>query len=245
MSQASIICKNCENHFTGHYCNNCGQKASIHRIDFKHVLHDLLHAFTHLDKGLFYTAKLMLVEPGHTIRDYLNGKRVRHPNPFLMLLIIGGLCSLTYYNLELTLVNSFKITELDGGIHAIDSKFFAVLFISYSLLLSLFDFIFFKYKGYNYTELFTLNVFISVQILLAQLSLVPLWLIGKNYAFNDYMRIIVALVFMAYLVFVRYQFFEVKNSQKDKLRLYFESSLFILLFFASSYKTLQHISSSL
>lgn len=244
MSQPTTICKNCENHFTGHYCNNCGQKAEIHRIDFKHVLHDLLHAITHLDKGLFYTAKLMVFEPGHTVRDYLKGKRVSHPNPFLMLLIIGGLCSLTYYNLELKLVNSFKINELDGGLHAIDSKFFAVLFISYSLLLSFFDYIFFKYKGYNYTELFTLNVFISVQILLAQLLLVPLWLIGKNYAINDYIRLIVALMFMAYLVFVRFQFFEVKQNKKDRLRLYVESVFFILLFVAFSFKTFQHLFTS-
>lgn len=240
MSQHSIICKNCENHYHGHYCNNCGQRAHTHRIDLKHLLHELFHALTHLDKGFLYTSKMMLSAPGQTIRDYLNGKRVRHSNPLLMLLIIGGLCSLTYYNLELKTVSAFKITDLDAGINMIDSKFFAILYLLYSLLFSFFDYILFRYKGYNYTELFTMNIFIASQILLALLALVPLWLLGKFLDINHHIRLIVGLIFMAYIILVRYQLFEVAGNVKARNRLILESFIFLLLFVFLSWKNLSN-----
>jgi hypothetical protein len=238
MSQHTVICKNCENQFHGHYCNNCGQRANVHRINLSYLLHEFFHATTHLDKGLLYTAKKMLLEPGITIRDYLNGKRARHSNPYLMLIIIGGLCSLTYYNLELKLVSAFKITELDGGLHMIDSKFFAILYILYSLLFSICDFVIFHYKGYNFTEYFTMNVFIATQVLLGLMALVPLWMIGGHYDLNKFFRPMVGLIFMGYLIFVRYQFFEVKNDPKATRRLIIESFVLVLFFIMLSWRAM-------
>lgn len=241
MSQHTITCKNCENQFTGHFCNNCGQRANLHRINFKYLLHEFFHALTHLDKGILYTGKKMLSEPGRTLRDYLYGKRIRHSNPFLMLIIIGGLCSLTYYHFELKLVSSFKISELDGGVHAIDSKFFAILYVIYSFILSVFDYLLFRYKGYNFTEFFTVNVIIATQILLALLALVPLWLLGHHLGINAYLRLLVGLSFLAYLIFVRYDFYEVKNNPKARNRLVLESFLFICIFVLMSWKTVSEL----
>ena len=83
----SIICKNCGNLFTGKFCNNCGQKHSNQRLTFKLLLHDLVHAFTHLDKGFLFTIKEMALRPGHTIRDYIQGKRAGHANPLMMVIL--------------------------------------------------------------------------------------------------------------------------------------------------------------
>ncbi|MBL7903139.1 MAG: DUF3667 domain-containing protein [Bacteroidia bacterium] len=244
MSHHTIQCKNCENQFSGHYCNNCGQRANTHRIDLKHLLHEFFHALTHLDKGLLYTGKKMLVEPGITLREYLSGKRIRHSNPFLMLIIIGGLCSLTYYNLELKLVSSFKISELDGGVHMIDSKFFAILYILYSLIFSVFDFLLFRYKGYNFTEFFTVNVFIATQVLLMLLALVPVWLLGQKFGLNSYLRPLIGLSFMAYLIFVRYEFFEVSGNRKAGVRLLIETLIFLAWFMVMSWKTVSELLNS-
>ena len=241
MSHNNYECKNCGNQFHGHYCNNCGQKSATHRINLKHLLHDFFHALTHLDKGYLHTAKEMLFRPGHTIREYLEGKRVDHPNPIMMMIIIGGLCSLTYYNFELKLVSAFKISELDGGLHAIDSKFFTLLYVTYSLLLSLLDFVFFRKRGYNFTEFFILNVFISTQILLSQLLLVPVWLLGKGLGISVYFRLIIGFAYMAYLVFVRYQFFEINKNPQNKWALFVESILFITLFLLLSYRNFMEV----
>ncbi|MBL0011020.1 MAG: DUF3667 domain-containing protein [Nitrosomonas sp.] len=244
MSLNNIECKNCGNMFHGHYCNNCGQKSAIHRISLKNLLHDFFHATTHLDRGYLHTAKEMFIRPGHTIREYLQGKRVSHPNPILMMIITGGLCSLMYYNLELQTVSAFKINELGGGTHIIESKFFAILYISYSLLLSFFDFIFFRKKGYNFTEFFSLNVFISIEILLSLLILVPVWLIGKSLEINVYLRLIVGFGFIAYLVYVRYQFFEINKNPQSKWILIIESLLFLTLFLLISYRNILEVLSA-
>ena len=227
--------------FHGHFCNNCGQKAAAHRIDFKHLMHDFFHALTHLDKGYLHTAKEMFIRPGHSAREYLQGKRVDHPNPILMLIIIGSLCSLTYYNLELRLVSAFKITELDAGLHVIDSKFFALLYINYSFLLALLDFLFFRKLTYNYTELFIFNAFLSTEILLTQLLLVPLWLLGKQFEINVYLRLAVGLSFMVYLIYSRYQFFEIAKNPGYKKNLIIEALIIVSLFMSISYRNISEV----
>jgi len=236
MSAHHLICKNCNNQHHGHYCNNCGQKAATHRIDLKHLMHDVFHALTHLDKGYLYTAKEMLLRPGETAREYLQGKRVRHPNPILMLIIIGGLCSLTYYNLELKLVSAFKIKELNAGLHVIDSKFFALLYFFYSIVLSMIDFAFFRHRGYNFLEFFIFNVFLSTEILLAQLVLVPVWLTARHFEVSVYIRLLVGFVFLAYLINARYQFYEIKQNPRDKWRAVFEFVVISLIFLPLGYR---------
>src|SRR5687767_9608092 len=42
------ICMNCDQSFTGLYCNHCGQKIA-HRLNTSHVLHELFHSLTHTD----------------------------------------------------------------------------------------------------------------------------------------------------------------------------------------------------
>jgi len=238
MSETHIICKNCDHQFIGNYCNNCGQKAVIHRINFSQLLHEFFHALTHLDKGIFYTSKMMLLAPGKTLRDYLYGKRKNHANPFLLLIIIGGICSYLYYHFDLKLLSSLKISDLDGGIHIIDAKFFAILYVLYSLLFSIFDFLLFRYKSFNFTELFTVNIFIFTEILLALILLVPVWLIGSPFGINKYLRLIIGLILIAYTLFVRYQFFQVKSDQKAIPRFILQCVLISFVFLSSIYKTI-------
>lgn len=37
-----MICKNCEQQFQGSFCNNCGQKSNVKRINFAYLLHFIL-----------------------------------------------------------------------------------------------------------------------------------------------------------------------------------------------------------
>jgi len=78
----AINCKNCNNLYDGNYCNHCGQSANTHEINFKSILHEVQHSLLHIDKGILYTTKELLLRPGKTISDYLNGKRVKHFKPF-------------------------------------------------------------------------------------------------------------------------------------------------------------------
>ena len=83
-----------------------------------------------------------------------------------------------------------------------------------------------------------MNVFIATEVLLGLLALVPLWLIGGHFDVNKYIRPLVGLSFMSYLIFVRYQFFEVKNDRKAGIRLIIEAFVLVILFFVLSWKTI-------
>lgn len=55
------------------------------------MLHDIPHAVYHIDKGIVYTFKELLLRPGQMINGYWEGKRVKHYNPFSYFILIGGI----------------------------------------------------------------------------------------------------------------------------------------------------------
>ncbi|HLO38877.1 MAG TPA: DUF3667 domain-containing protein [Lacibacter sp.] len=84
------LCLNCETQYNGHFCNNCGQKET-HRYTVAHVLHELVHVFTHADKGIFSFAWNIIKKPGTVALDLVEGRRKRYFNLFQYLLIIVGI----------------------------------------------------------------------------------------------------------------------------------------------------------
>lgn len=66
-------CLNCGTSLTGLFCAQCGQSAHMHRFTAAHLPHELLHGVWHVDSGLPFTLKEMLVRPGHTVHRYLAG----------------------------------------------------------------------------------------------------------------------------------------------------------------------------
>ncbi|PSD44274.1 hypothetical protein C7E23_04010 [Elizabethkingia anophelis] len=82
-------CLNCNEELVGKYCNNCSQPASTHRFSLSHVFkHDFVHGIFHFDKGFFFTIKELFTRPGHSIREYVQGKRVKHFNYFATVLLL-------------------------------------------------------------------------------------------------------------------------------------------------------------
>ncbi|MBH8560538.1 DUF3667 domain-containing protein [Hymenobacter negativus] len=99
MSDASsahaAACLNCGHVLPppGCFCPQCGQ-APAHRLSTAHVLHEVLHVFTHADKGIFAFIPQVLFRPGQLVADYLAGRRKRHFNPFQFLLLLVGFVTL-------------------------------------------------------------------------------------------------------------------------------------------------------
>src|SRR5688572_10457773 len=84
-------CKNCDSPLDGNFCANCGQKSEIHRVTFKHFLHEFFHAFTHTDKGILLLMKELITRPGYVAQEYLDGKRKKYFNPLTFLIILSSL----------------------------------------------------------------------------------------------------------------------------------------------------------
>lgn len=86
------VCKNCGNHFTGKFCNNCGEKV-YHEKDKKvsHLFEEAFHFITHFEGTFFTSLKTIFKTPGKLSMDFCNGIRKKYFKPlsfFLMLVII-------------------------------------------------------------------------------------------------------------------------------------------------------------
>lgn len=105
------ICLNCENSIAEKYCSNCGQASSLKRIDGHYIIHEIEHVL-HFEKGILYTIKELLTNPGHTVRHFITENRNRLVKPVIFIIVT----SLIY-----TLVNSFFHIE-DGYVKFDETK---------------------------------------------------------------------------------------------------------------------------
>lgn len=83
--KVASTCLNCGAVFTGKYCPECGQKAETGRISVKKSVRSLLAVITSLDGKFFRTMGNLFWRPGHLVRDYITGKRVRYVHPVSLL----------------------------------------------------------------------------------------------------------------------------------------------------------------
>jgi len=111
-------CKNCGNEFEGNYCNNCGQAAATHRLNFKFLWHDIQHGLFHFDKGIVHSLGHLCLRPGFTIKEYLEGKRVGHFKPLSMVLLLATVYGLLKHFFLHEVIVPSKIVINDKSINS-------------------------------------------------------------------------------------------------------------------------------
>lgn len=90
----SGACANCNRAIAGpgqKFCPACGQPTPAHRIDWHFLGHELEHSVLHMDRGIFYSLKELMLRPGHLMRDYIEGRRANQVKPLLLLMISAAL----------------------------------------------------------------------------------------------------------------------------------------------------------
>lgn len=158
--QEVVICKNCRYRYEGSYCSMCRQSADTNRITWKEIWHYLLNALLSVDKGLFYTAKEMMLRPGKTISDYLQGKRIRHFNPLFFLILLGGTGSLLFHNFHVNLVvEEVNFEDMARTTPILAHKYFIVIGTIMLLYLTVTDFLLYRSGKYTFPELFCFQYF--------------------------------------------------------------------------------------
>lgn len=85
-------CLNCELPVerNQNFCAKCGQQVKQHRFTLAHFFHEVFHAFTHADKGIFHLLKELAYRPGIVAKEYIAGKRKKYFNPFTFFLILAA-----------------------------------------------------------------------------------------------------------------------------------------------------------
>lgn len=241
MDNQTKHCKNCDHLVQGKYCSNCGQETNSHRINGHLIVHGIIHGIFHFDKGFLYTFRELNTRPGHSIREFINGKRVKHGNPIFTLLILSGLLSYVYYHYAIKTMSSLSISELDEYsemLHFLTSKYFSLTYAGFCFVFAFIDYQIFKMEKYNYTEYFVLNIFIAIEVILINLIISPVLYYFKGSGINPIIRLLILIVIIIYFFIVRYQFFEIKKDKRKLNKLLLVIAIDMVVLASFGFKTI-------
>jgi Protein of unknown function (DUF3667) len=188
-------CQNCNSDLNGNFCSHCGQSSYTHRINFHFLWHDIQHGLLHVDKGIFYSIKELFTRPGHSIREFLEGKRVKHFKPISLVLILAGVYGLLSHYFDINMLsgnfnmkgsgqkfNEFKTTF--NQVSEWISQHYSIVALLQIPLYSIGTYLCFKKIGYNFIEHLVINAFIAAQKLTIHIVALPFY-----YFFNNTPRV--------------------------------------------------------
>lgn len=199
-------CKNCKAQFTGNYCNNCGQSAKVHRIDFHFLMEDVEHGILHYDKGIGYSLRRLFKKPGAEIRNYMTGKRVGHFRPLSLAIILATLYALIYHLAHVKIIS----TTNSESIHHMER---VMKYYSWYVLFTIPVFAFatktaFKVKSLNFAELIIFEAFKSSQRLVVHILFLPVfYLLSAHPGFISIENYILITVDFMLILWTNTQFF--------------------------------------
>jgi hypothetical protein len=212
------VCKNCGALAGDVYCSNCGQKVAGERISFHYIWHEVVHFFTHFEKGFLFTSWGMIVRPGKVVTDFVNGKRKIYQPPVSFFLIWITIYLLILYVVEKIFGENVVIDYKDYFGSSSTTKF-AVSHLSFVLLVVLpFQALYFywlvAWKKYNYFESFVVAMYYLGTVILLQSVFVVLALIfhliteaSVALIYSDPLKII----YLAWAITDTIKLFRVKN----------------------------------
>ena len=160
----STTCLNCGNFFSGNYCPDCGQKATVKRLTASGLLVDIFTFFTNLEHGFLFTSWSFLIKPGTSAMQYLTGKRKDYQKSASFFLIWTGLyillhntiVSLFHYQVRSNVISPMDPGEQSNIFFRQHFTLFIIPVILYSALLVYY--IMAKPK-YNYIEILILSLY--------------------------------------------------------------------------------------
>jgi len=170
-----VTCKNCQQVYTGNYCNNCGQSTETHKINGHFLWHDLQHGLFHFDQGILFSLKELFTRPGHTIREFIEGKRVRHFKPLSLVVLLATFYGFLFHYFHIHYLqndsnDTFDYEHLSEWI----TTHFSWVTIATIPLYTIGTYTVFRNQGYNFFEFFVLNTFKASQRLFVQILTFPI-----------------------------------------------------------------------
>lgn len=226
-------CKNCNHIYTGHYCNNCGQSAATHRLNFHFLWHEIQHGLFHFDQGILYSVKQLFTRPGHTIREFIEGKRVKHFKPISLVIVLATLYGLLYHYFHISFVVAPANNSPEAGIDAVKFNEWIGTHYAWTTLLTIPLYtigtsIAFRKQSYNLVEYFILNTFKAAQKLFVHLALFPLLYYFNGTPTMKTLSLVIYLIDVVFIYWTNAQFFN-KLSLKKSLLLTLLSQLIFLI----------------
>jgi hypothetical protein len=154
-------CKNCNNELIQNYCSNCGEPAYLKRIDGHYIVHEIEHVL-HFERGILYTVKELVINPGQTTRNYILNTRSRLVKPVIFIIVTSLIYTLIshFFHIEDEYVkhqgfeksavgNILKWIQANYGYTSILTGAFIAIWLK----------VFFKKYGYNFYEILIMLCF--------------------------------------------------------------------------------------
>ncbi|MBA6155776.1 DUF3667 domain-containing protein [Tenacibaculum sp. S7007] len=203
-----VICKNCEVTTLGKYCNNCGQRTSIDEVSFKETFQDLVNGLFSINAPFFLTMKMLLINPGKLLREFLKGKRKIYYKPVSFFILTTIL-----YLIVRSLINYDPMTtagvKVDGEILAEAGKYMVkninnIMFV-FVFTLGVFLKIFF-YKKNTLAEFIAIAFYmIGVYTIIGTFFMFYLKFNNPNY------KEVPVILFLIYMIYAITSFFRSKS----------------------------------
>ncbi len=229
-------CKNCNQTFEGNYCNHCGQHADIKKINLRFLWYDLHSGLFNFDSGIFYSLKQLFIRPGHTIREFLEGKRVHHFKPMSLVVILATAYSFVYHLLGMQFFEATTNStseSINEGLQTISSFFenhYAITSLLNIPFYALATRVCFSKQNRSYAEHFVANTFITSQRLMLNIIVLPIkYFIGDQ---DSNVNLLIFLVLMALFIWDYTQLFSGMKRSKAifmSLLAYVWGSLMLLI----------------
>ncbi|MCT4117910.1 DUF3667 domain-containing protein [Elizabethkingia anophelis] len=209
-------CLNCNEELVGKYCNNCSQPASTHRFSLSHVFkHDFVHGIFHFDKGFFFTIKELFTRPGHSIREYVQGKRVKHFNYFATVLL---LLTIIYFVKKWAKIESSGLFDTNvKGLLKVQKDYSKITVFLNIPIIAFISFLLFQRSKQNYTENLVLNMYLLCGLTVISLILPICMIFTDNKEFLFIVNYFVTALVFLYIIIFYYQYFSVFNYKKYDL----------------------------
>ncbi|MEP6926945.1 MAG: DUF3667 domain-containing protein [Ginsengibacter sp.] len=199
------VCKHCHLAGEGKYCSHCGETFQPDHITIHSILHEVVHTFTHADKGLLYTLKNLAIHPGTMQKNYLDGERKTNQKPFSLFFICASIAAIALHFVNTTPYgsqNHFDIVKENFY-----KNFFVIL---QAILLPVYAFlawVFFGKKQINYAGMLVLTIYtISFSLLI----IIPLNFTGliPGFTYQQYLEV---LFLSVYTILTNLNFFSFQN----------------------------------
>ncbi len=204
----SSQCRNCNAQLNGNFCQQCGQRSSVHKVTFKETFEDLINGLFTVNAPFVITMKLLFLNPGELFRNFLNGRRKNYYKPvsfFIVttLLYIVVRSIINYDPLTTAGVNvNGKVLE-DAGKYMV-KNINNILFL-FVFALGFFLKIFF-WKRNNLAEFIAISFYIAgMYTLVSLVSMFFLKHLGQEY------KSIPILVFLLYVMYAFASYFKSRN----------------------------------
>ena len=213
-------CLNCSNAVTENFCGSCGQKTTVHRYSFKHFIeHDLIHGIWHVDNGILFTIRELFTRPGHSIREFINGKRVGYFSFVTLLLLILGISHFLGEYAQIK-ISDLMPESSKGAINEVQEftkKYPKSMLLVTIPFYSIFSFLWFKKTKLNLTEHFVLNSYKTVAESLIGLLFLIITIFYTDIKVLTIIYSFISLLTLVYAFWFYRQFFSVFGYSKKSL----------------------------